>query len=129
MAPRLRYLQKMGVRFLSVLLVASWAKVASGQQATLRYLDLPEGAQPQSVVADASGNLFIVANIVEPSGRPQIRVLKTDLQARTLASFDFGGSSLAHDTIAGAAVDAQGNLVIAGSTSSVDFPLVSPLIS
>ena len=80
-----------------------------------------------TITADASGSLFVVSNVIEPSGRPQIRVLKTDSDGATLASMDFGGSS--RDTIAGAAVDVAGNLVVVGSTSSADFPLVSPLIS
>ena len=44
---------------------------------------------------------------------------------------DFGGSnfSVDGDQIAGAAVDSKGNLIIVGSTSSADFPLVSPLIA
>ena len=92
-----------------------------------RYLNLPADARPETVTAGASGSLFVVSNVIEPSGRPQIRVLKIDSDGATLASIDFGGSS--RDTIAGAAVDATGNLVVVGSTSSADFPLVSPLIS
>ncbi len=97
------------------------------EQATVRYLDLPADAQAQTLAADSAGNLFIVSNVTEPSGKPQIRVLKTDSQGRTLASMDFGGS--AGGMVAGAAVDPQGNVVIAGTTTSTDFPLVAPLIS
>ncbi|HTS49682.1 MAG TPA: SBBP repeat-containing protein [Bryobacteraceae bacterium] len=100
---------------------------SAAPQVLVRYLDLPAGAQPQTISAGASGSLFVVSNIIEPSGRPQIRVLKIDSNGATLASMDFGGSS--RDTIAGASVDATGNLVLVGSTSSSDFPLVSPLIS
>src|SRR4029077_11182698 len=84
-------------------------------------------SRPQALAADSAGNLFVVSNVTEPSGRGQIRVFKTDPQGKTLASMDFGGSQ--DDGISGAAVDPQGNLVIVGATSSPDFPLVLPLIS
>jgi uncharacterized protein (TIGR03437 family) len=108
------------------------AMAGTPEQAMLRYLDLPRGAMPQALVADAAGNLFIVSNVVEPSGRLKNRVLKTDSQGHTLASLDFGGNSAGlgfDDRIAGAAIDPRGNLVIAGSTFSPDFLLVSPLIT
>lgn len=107
------------------------ALAATPQQAMIRTLDLPASAQPQLLTGDGVGNLYVVSNILEPSGRPQIRVLKTDAQGITLATMDFGGSnpSFARDTVAGAAVDSKGNLIIVGSTSSADFPLVSPLIA
>jgi uncharacterized protein (TIGR03437 family) len=100
---------------------------ASAEQALVQYLDLPESSQAQTMAADSSGNLFVISNVMEFSGRPQIRALKIDSHGATLASLDFGGSR--GDTVAGAAVDSQGNLVIVGSTISADFPLVSPLIS
>src|SRR5579872_4079317 len=119
----------MAVKQLLILLAPTLLLAAPSAvpQVLVRYLDLPAGAQPQTISAGASGSLFVVSNIIEPSGQPQIRVLKIDSNGATLASMDFGGSS--RDTIAGAAVDATGNLVIVGSTSSPDFPLVSPLIS
>ena len=44
-----------------------------------------------------------------------------------MATKDFGAGS--NDSIVAAAVDPLGNLILAGNTDSVDFPLVSPLIS
>ena len=79
------------------------------------------------MAADGAGNLFVVSNITEPSGRAQIRVSKTDTNGATLTSIDFGGSF--PDTIAGVAVYPKGDVVVAGTTSSPDFPLVLPLIS
>jgi len=80
------------------------------------------------IATDASGDIFIVANVAESSGRPQIRAIKTDPLGNPLASFDFGGSSETFpDLPSGAAVDPQGNLVIVGTTASTDFPLVSPV--
>ena len=77
------------------------------------------------LAADASGNLFAVGLVTEPSGRQQIRVIKTDPSGNPLASFDFGGS--AQDTVASAATDTQGNIVIVGSTPSTDFPIVGQI--
>ena len=108
------------------------AVAAPPERAMAHYLDLPPNAQPWALAADAAGNLFIVTTIIEPSGRPQIRVLKTDPQGRTLARLDFGGSNKGvgyNDSIVGAAIDSTGNLVIAGSTTSTDFPRVSPLLT
>ena len=101
--------------------------VANANSVAPRYVDFGEEGQSQLLVADALGDMFIVGKVVEPSGRRQIRVIKTDPQGNVLASFDFGGS--ATDTPASAATDAQGNLLVAGSTDSPDFPLVNPLNS
>lgn len=92
-----------------------------------RYVAI--GAQDQALLlaSDSSGNLFAVATVTEASGRPQIRVIKTDPQGNPLSSIDFGSSTA--DLPAAAAVDRQGNLWVVGSTSGSDFPLVSPLFS
>lgn len=92
-----------------------------------RYVPLGAPGQALQLAADDSGNFFVIANIQKPSGRRQILVTKTDPQGNVLATFEFGGST--GDEPTGAAVDAQGNLVVCGTTSSPDFPLVSPVIS
>ncbi len=101
--------------------------VAAGQTAlTVRYLDI--GGQSGRAVAlatDGSGNHFAVSSVIEPSGRPQIRVTKTDSQGNTLAAFDFGGSG--GDTPAAVAVDGQGDVFVAGTTTSSDFPTTATL--
>ena len=103
---------------------------ATPNQFVARYVPVGVSGSADLLAVDASGNFFIVATVQEPSGRPQIRAIKTDPQGNQLASFDFGGSSNTFpDAPTGAAVDSQGNLVIAGTTDSQDFPLVSPLIS
>ena len=98
---------------------------ASPSQFVARYLPIGISGSATSLAVDASGNFFVVATVQEPSGRPQIRAIKTDAQGNELASFDFGGSSESSpDAPAGVVVDAQGNLVIVGTTDSPDFPLV-----
>jgi uncharacterized protein (TIGR03437 family) len=109
------------------MLIAAISSAAASNQFVARYVPLGSSGVARLMTADASGNLFIVAKVVEPSGRSQIRAIKTDPEGNELTSFDFGGSSV--DLPSGVAVDPQGNLVIVGSTPSGDFPLVSPLIS
>jgi hypothetical protein len=94
--------------------------------------NIPSQSEPQTFVSDASGNLFIISYIVTASGRPQIHIDKTDPHGNIIARFDFGGSDNGiglTDSVAGAVIDPQGNLVIVGTTSSADFPLLSPLIT
>lgn len=101
------------------------AAVAATNSVLTSYLDFGDTGQASLLAADGTGNLFAVGLVTEASGLPQIRVIKTDPNGNPLASLDFGGSL--QDTIAAAATDAQGNLVIVGSTQSPDFPLVAPL--
>lgn len=97
-------------RLFLLCLIAALA-VASPNQAIVRYVDIGDQGQSKFLVADASGNLFVVSQVVEPSGQTAIRATKTDAQGNTLASFDVPEGVSA--TPAGAAMDPQGNLVIA----------------
>jgi uncharacterized protein (TIGR03437 family) len=120
----------MKIRLTLALLLAPIFVCGATQHAQVAYPDLGDGASPITIAADSSGNLFIVSYVTEPSGRHQIRVTKTDPKGNTQAHLDFGGSAagfVLSDTIGGAAVDASGNVVIAGTAESADFPLVSPL--
>ena len=102
---------------------------ATPNQFVARYLPIGASGSAAALAADASGNFFVVATVQEPSGRQQIRAIKIDGQGNILASFDFGGTSFTSpDAPTAAAVDPQGNLVIVGTTSSPDFPLVSQLM-
>jgi len=85
-----------------------------------RYLPIGISGSASLLAVDASGNFFIVATVQEPSGRSQIRAIKTDGQGNELASLDFGSGS---DVPAGAAVDPQGDLVIVGTTMRRVFQL------
>ncbi|HWB98104.1 MAG TPA: hypothetical protein VG672_15425, partial [Bryobacteraceae bacterium] len=96
-------------------------------QVSAHYLDIGGQGQARLLATDSAGNLYAVANVTEPSGRPQIRVIKTDPQVNVLATATFGSSQT--DTPAAAAVDNQGNLILTGSTYAPDFPLVAPLSS
>jgi uncharacterized protein (TIGR03437 family) len=102
----------------------------SGTQVAAHYIDIGNQGESRLLAGDGAGNVFVISNVIEPWGQPQIRVTKTDLNGKVLAAFDFGGSNLQDpDTVSGARTDAQGNLVIVGSTFSVDFPSVQPLLS
>lgn len=120
------------ILFSAWLLTTFTAKAATLGQVAARYLDIgnPSQAASKLLASDSGGNLFTVSSTVELSGKPQIRVIKTDPQGREIGSFDFGGSSVTlPDVPSGAAIDPQGNLVIVGTSNSSDFPLVSPLPS
>jgi len=117
-----------------ILIGASVTAAPAPNQFVARYESFGESSGTSGsadlLAVDASGNFFIVGTVTEPSGRPQIRAVKTDPQGNVLAQFDFGASGQnLPDAPAGAAVDPQGDLVIVGTTYLQNFPLVSPLIS
>ncbi|HJT87305.1 MAG TPA: hypothetical protein VJ732_05600 [Bryobacteraceae bacterium] len=103
---------------------AASAAASPGIQA--HYLNIGSGGQSLNLAADGAGHYFVVSTVVEPSGRSRIRATKTDSQGNILATLDFGGSRA--DTPAAAATDSKGNLLIAGATTSADFPVASPQI-
>ena len=78
------------------------------------------------LASDSSGNLFIIYSSPEAVSATNIHIVKTDGAGKPLAAMDFGGSAV--DTPLAAATDPQGNLIVVGSTSSPDFPLVSPVL-
>ncbi len=101
--------------FLMLSLISTVA-VASPNQVIARYVDIGVQGKSQVLTADSSGNLFIVSQIIAPSGRMAIRATKTDPQGNTLASFDLPENVSAFP--AGAGTDPQGNLVVAGNLVS-----------
>lgn len=105
-------------------LLALWP--GTGVAANLAYLDLGPGANACCLVPDGSGNTYVIAASSSPNGT-DISVTKLDSANRVTSTFTFGGGST--DQPRAAALDSQGNLVIAGQTSSADFPLVHPVIS
>ena len=92
-----------------------------------RYIDIGPAGQSVTMAIDEAGDNFAVSTVTEPSGRPQIRVTKTDPLGNVLAAFDFGGSG--RDTPRGAATDPSGNVIVVGTTSSADFPVTSALVA
>jgi beta-propeller repeat-containing protein len=101
----------------------------SSNQVIAHYVDIGDQGQSRLLAADGAGNLFVVSTVVEPWG-PGIRVTKTDPAGNVLASLDFAGNNgLGTNVLSGAAADGQGNIVIAGTISSGDFPLVQPLFT
>ncbi|MFB3777589.1 MAG: SBBP repeat-containing protein [Bryobacteraceae bacterium] len=99
---------------------------ATAGPSTLAYVDLGPGGSACCLVPDGSGNVYVVGSAVRDS-RTNVSVTKLDANNQVVTSFTFGGGLA--DRPEAAALDAQGNLVIAGQTSSSDFPLVSPLFS
>ncbi len=113
----------MSVRILQQVLFLLAAVSISQAQISLHYVNLPSQAQTRILATDSGGDSFVVFGVTEPSGRPQIRVIKSDPQGNQLASFDFGGQTT---IVSGATTDAQGNLFVVGTTSTADFPPITP---
>src|SRR5271168_3608778 len=125
-------------RFIGSVLLAIVPGAAANlypQPFSLRFPDVNPQDVGQLVVPDSQGGFFVVALAQKAFvyGPPpastlvaaNIHVTKTDGSGNILGSFEFGGSGI--DTPKGTAVDGSGNLVIVGTTTSTDFPLVSPL--
>jgi uncharacterized protein (TIGR03437 family) len=74
---------------------------------------------------DGTGDAYAVATVKDLSGRAWIRVMKTNPQGAVVASYQFGGTGA--DQPAAMKVDTQGEVVIAGSTTSTDFPVTTTL--
>lgn len=110
---------------IAILALAAATAWAAQQGFTAHYLNVGLTGQSKCLALDANGNSFVVSVVTEPSGRTAIRVTKLDPSGKTLASLDFGGSG--GDAPAAAIADAQGNLIIAGTTTSADFPVTSVL--
>jgi hypothetical protein len=118
------------VRILAALTFIAACSRAASNQIVARYAPIGASGSASVLVTDGAGNIFVVANVTEVSGRPQIRAIKMDPQGNVLASYDFGGSSRSFpDAPSGAVVDPTGNLIVVGTTASSDFPLVSPVIA
>jgi uncharacterized protein (TIGR03437 family) len=110
-----------GIRVCFGLLI--FVPVILAEQTVARYFDLPPDAQSEVLAVDAQGDFFVAATFVSPSGQYRARVLKTGQDGRTLA-----GMELDLLRSAAAAVTPDGHLVLAGTPSSEDFPLVSPVV-
>ena len=93
---------------------------------SVSYVDLGPGGSACCLVPDGLGNIYVIGSVARPSGF-NVSVTRMDAANHVAASFTFGGGL--SDQPHAAALDPQGNLVIAGQTNSTDFPLVHALIS
>ncbi len=107
------------------ILVTTSLVAAASNQFVARYVPIGTSGSSNLLAVDASGNFFVVATVQETSGFQQMRATKTNAQGNVIASFDFGSGS---DIPAGAAVDAEGNLVLVGTTYAPNFPAASPTV-
>lgn len=117
----------MRLLLVATIAVGSLRAAAPVQQFSPHFPDLNSQDVPRALAADASGDFFIVSTSAKTPTSTNIHVTKTDSAGNAIAVFDFGGSGV--DTPEAATVDSQGNLIIAGGTTSADFPLASALQS
>jgi uncharacterized protein (TIGR03437 family) len=115
-----------------------WSAVSSGADftAALKYVDLGKGGQAWKILSDTAGNTVVVGTISNdqliaygsPTPTGKIIVTKLDSAGSTVFRFIFGSSG--YNEPRAAAIDAQGNIYIAGRTFSSlnDFPLVNALM-
>ena len=113
------------MKSLLVIVILALAPASAANQVLLRYLDTPDQAVASLIADDGTGHLFSVSVVNVNSPHGLVRVLKLDRNGTPLAQFDFGDSQSIGPVAA--AMDAQGNLVIVGSTYASGFPVVSPL--
>ena len=97
----------------------------STNQILLRYADIGDQGSVGAIATDKTGNIYIVSNVQDESGRGLMRVNKLDPSGNALASFDFGGAANQQPTAA--ATDAEGNLIVVGTANGTGFPRVNPL--
>src|SRR5688572_11732266 len=106
-----------------LILILSTVPMASAVK--LAYVSFGASGGACCLVPDGLGNIYAVGSAGDELGA-NVSVTKLDAASHVVASFRFGGS---FDQPRAAALDAAGNLVIAGQTQSSDFPLVNPVIS
>jgi uncharacterized protein (TIGR03437 family) len=112
--------------FACLLAVVFGGITLAGAAVNLSYVDFGPGGNACCLVPDGLGNLYVIGSVAGASGT-NISVTRLDAAHHVAGSFTFGGGGA--DQPKAAALDPQGNLVIAGQTNSSDFPLVNALIS
>src|SRR5664279_3365119 len=108
--------------FACLLAVVLAGVTLAGAAVNLSYVDVGPGGSACCLVPDGYGNLYAVGNFAGFSGT-SISVTRLDAGNHVAGSFTFGGGGT--DLARAAALDPQGNLVIAGQPGSSDFPLVN----
>lgn len=131
-------------RFEGILCAATMAVLLSGilpihlaaEQPVLQYLDFGPNGTARVLVADSGGNVYVIGSVFKQPSRElnnhnfpdtDIRVMKHNPDGQLIFNFTFGGTG--YDQPLGAAVDQPGNVYVAGSTRSNDFPLVNAVIT
>ncbi len=104
--------------FRALLLLLALAATATAQ---LTHANLPAG-QACCLVPGPQGHLYVIG-----AAHSNVSITKLDPSHRIVATFEFGGGG--QDQPLAATLDPQGNLLIAGQTTSPDFPLRNPLFS
>jgi uncharacterized protein (TIGR03437 family) len=95
-----------------------------------------EGATPAAVATDPQGNIYVVGQTSSPAFPVTSNALQATLKGNSdafiskispagalLWSTYFGGSG--NDSAAGVAIDSAGNILVAGTTSSTDLPVLN----
>jgi hypothetical protein len=122
---------KTGVRLVLALSVATHPVRAIAASNPLSFTAHSLNLNPIDTVRllalDGEGAAYQVATVIDSSGRAWLRVTKTSPQGAVVASFQFGGSG--RDVPVAMKVDAQGEVVVAGWTSSTDFPITTSLVT
>lgn len=99
--------------------LALFLTLTAPASAQLTHANLPQG-QACCLVPGPQSVLYVIG-----SADSNISITKLDANHRIVATFAFGGGGL--DQPLAATLDPQGNLLIAGQTTSPDFPLRNPL--
>ena len=92
---------------------------------TAHSLNLTPGGKVL-LALDSYGDAYQATRATDESGRAWIRVTKTNPRGAVVATYQFGGTG--SDTPAAIKVDTQGEVVIAGTTTSTDFPVTTVLV-
>jgi uncharacterized protein (TIGR03437 family) len=87
---------------------------------------LRDSFTPKAIATDSSGNIYLAGNAIVDPGTLQstVLVVKLNPQASQYVYVRYLGGSV-NDSASAIAVDAAGNVYVAGSTASPDFPVSS----
>ena len=114
---------RLGVVF-ALLLPAAFAN--QPYHAGIRFENVPADEELATFAVDNSGNVFMVGYLTNGFGGQRVRADKFDSNGNSLGNFEVANvSGFVPGTVAGAAVDPNGNLVIVGSTSSLTSELLT----
>jgi uncharacterized protein (TIGR03437 family) len=95
---------------LFIFAAATLACAASPVGFQTHYISLGTQDTSIAILADSAGDIFIVSETLDAAHNPAIRVTKTDPLGNAVAVMDLGQGFKP----AGAAIDAQGNVLVAG---------------